>query len=328
MAGDLTTLDLYKQFAGVTTTDAARDARISAMISSVSQAIATYCARTFDLSTYRQWLDGTGRAYMQLPNWPVKSVFGICLTTRTAATIAYTGSGSWASVSVKGGVMTLFGTSSIGVETTTDIALSSYLTITLLAAYVNTLSGWSMTVQSGQGGGLALNIRDIAGARVTSTDSVDLDVPDDSYSVQVITEGNQTIGLDISGTGADSRLWSGAVQPYANPNWPVRSQQISVFPEGTCNVFAWYRAGYTMPSALSLGTVPADLVLTCNSIVKRAVELVALAADTHGSESIGDYSYTTHNLSTLKDSGANSPIASLVEQNAAALSPHRSMKVN
>jgi hypothetical protein len=203
-----------------------------------------------------------------------------------------------ATVSVRNETMYLDSISTAAAESDTAITLSGK-TMTTLEAAVEAVSGWTMDILSGFSTYPAVMIRPIAGSDALSTNGdIDLEVADDDpIEVFIPEESNQVIE-----------------RPYG-----------SVFPCGHDNVFVWYKAGYTLPAGTTTlttpGTVPTDLTMTVNAMVKQVYETMKQQYGAMQSESFGgDYSYSIRN-------GAQAAIAAALKEHAAALTPHRSMKL-
>lgn len=68
---DLTTLATVKDEAGLTVTDATRDARLSRLITRRSEALADLCGRIFARQQYRETIAGPGGLEMRLTHYPI-----------------------------------------------------------------------------------------------------------------------------------------------------------------------------------------------------------------------------------------------------------------
>lgn len=269
MANELTTLFLFRQHAGLSA-DATRDALLERLITDVSAAIGSACNRTFGATTYKAWIDGTGEWYLRLPQWPVTNIYQICTDTDTACTIEYTGSGEYADLSFDGTTVTLHSVGTDGVETTSTLAVATYKTVTTLAAAIAAVSGWSATVETDMGTFPSALIRPIMAADVLTTSSYDLEVPTDPVA---------------------------GVRLAQDTNRLVEAEDLETWPEGSQNVFVWYKAGYTLPvddgtheSLQTAGNVPGGLVLAANECVYDAWNATRLDGNV-SSESIGGHNY-------------------------------------
>jgi hypothetical protein len=261
MSIQLTTLVRVKEYARLQGTN--HDARLKTIIAAVSDEVQLFCNRTFALTTYRSWLDGSGTSQMLLPQFPVRALMGVSFETVSVMTVKNT-TATFATVSVMGGILTLWHIDTAGAETTTDITIASYQTISELAAQiVATGGGWTATAVTGETDSPSLLIKSTWGALALSP----------SYAT-----------LEIPGTADDS------VELVPDSERLIRS--FSGFPKGRSNVFAYYKAGYTLPTEQDVaGNLPDGLML----IVARIVMDVFNSGGQNGaysSESIGDHSWT------------------------------------
>lgn len=299
MAVNLTTRYLYKLHAGITATS--QNTLIDYLIDQVSEAIAAYCGRTFEATTYKRWLDGAGTDVIVVPQCPITNVYGVTADIKDVGEIKFAGAGTWASVSVKDGVMTLDSINNSAVESSTNITLASNATMSALETAVEAVSGWQVAIDSGEENDPSTLLRPFIGAWALDPDDVDLELPDETSFVRIRPEGNQSI-VSEGGT----------------------------FPSGTGNVFVWYKAGYTLPAPkasdlapTTAGNVPGDLTLICNEIIKVVLDMTASSA-VMGSERIGNYSYT-------KASGGGSTAAAIsnaLGDQSSVLYPHRSVRIH
>ena len=141
MAVNLTTRYLFKLSAGITGTG--DDDLIDYLITWVSEAIAHRCGgRTFEDTTYKTWVDGTGTNALTLPNWPINNVYAVSMSTKDVGEITFTG-GTFATVELRDGNMELMSVDTAGAETNTEIALATYPIMSDLATQVATVSGWT-----------------------------------------------------------------------------------------------------------------------------------------------------------------------------------------
>ena len=296
MAKNLTTRYLYKLFAGISGTT--QDASIDALIDPVSEAIAKFCKRTFELTTYKEWFDGTGTAYLLLPQYPITATYGVSLSRKCVGTLSFAG-GSWASVTVLNGVLTLQSISTAGAETTTPLTLATYPTIALLEAAVEAVSGWSFSTQSGESTSFSELIKPVFGEWALDPDDADLEIPDESDRIRVEPESNQS--LRVIGR--------------------------HVFTLGSSNIFVWYKAGYTLPvddsghTGLDTdGNVPDDLTMACNQALKTVLDGVQVDSNMK-SEKFTNYAYS------LQDMKGTSAIDSAVMSQSSLLTKHQSMRL-
>lgn len=71
----LTTLDQFKDFLGLTSTD--EDAQLRAILDSVEQAVESWCRRKFKSATYTEYHDGHGQKLLILEHRPLTEITGV-----------------------------------------------------------------------------------------------------------------------------------------------------------------------------------------------------------------------------------------------------------
>ncbi len=311
MAKNLTTSHLFREFAQIKSCTDEQRKLIDRLVVAVSERIANYCGRVFEATTYFAWVNGTGTNFLNLPNFPLINVWEVSLTSQSAFTAKFTG-GSRASVSVHGGSIHLQSIhETTGVVTDTAIVLSSYKTVTLLIAQINTVSGWTATVYGSMGNQPAEAIKPLHAEWALDPNFAAIEVPDqvssDDIAYNLETDG--VLELEIGWDYLNSR------------------RSLTVWPSGTNNLFIHYKAGYTLPvddvageSLTSNGDVPEDLTLTANTIIKAVYESTAQRVGALKSEKTKNYSYT------MGDS-AHAIIDKAIRDNRAGLLNHRSMKI-
>lgn len=268
MAVNLTTRFLFKQHAGITGT--ANDAVIDALIDDVSALIADVCDRVFELTTYKQWLDGSGGQTMLLPQWPITVIHKVTSDTDDVLDVKFQGDGTHADVTVDATNCTLHHVDNSGDEQSTALALATYKTVATLATAIDAVSGWTTVTRGGHDNEPTLFLMPVYGADALSPDYPTLEVPDDSYNVRIVSETDRLIERTAG----------------------------FAFPCGRSNVFAWYKAGYTLPvdnaehtALATAGNVPKGLTLLVNQAIFDVYSARAHDAAMK-SEKIGDYSYT------------------------------------
>lgn len=297
MAKNLTTRYLFKQYAKITaTTD---DSLIDVLINQCSQAIAAYCDRVFEATTYRAWLDGTGASYIMVPQWPVTRLYSASLSTVAVCKVENT-SAKWANVIVKDGSLYLNSTDGTGAEATEiEAAFATYKDIDALATYISAQTGWSATVETSQGDWSTQLIKPLSGRFAANSKWAELEVADEPEDVRMGANTNQRVEI---------------ISPYC-------------FPMGRENVFVWYKAGYTLPAPLASndapttdGNVPDDLTMACNQVVKAVLDGLGQKIGAMKSEKFDNYSYA------VGDAGTAIMKQAIVDQ-AAVLIHHKSGKL-
>jgi hypothetical protein len=115
------------------------------------QAIQNYCGRDFDLTTYREWLDGTGERYLNLPQWPIVNLYMVSNDIDDALTVANTSTDAtelFCAVQEDTMTLTIYGGANAGSDTLT---LSTYASMALLVAAIIALGqNWTATVRTEQ----------------------------------------------------------------------------------------------------------------------------------------------------------------------------------
>lgn len=264
---NLTTKIKVKTFMGLDCTDTSVDPRLDLIINGVSSQVAQICDRTFKLTAYKLWLDGSGRNHLRLPHYPITALYGVSIDVVGVGTAQYTGSGAFASAQFNDNAetFTLVDISSSGAETIKDIDTSG-MTIAELSTSINAQSNWSWSTQDSMSAFLASHIKPFVGQAKSPSDA-------DFYSA------------DIQNM-MDSRLSAEAED--------VIESRLSGFPMGNSNVWVWFKAGYTLPtesSGVDGGSVPQGLENVVNMIV-RDVFRASCKDGSLKSEKLGDYSYT------------------------------------
>lgn len=304
---DLTTRYLAKLYAGITGTS--QDDLIDRMISDVSAAVEEFCDRSFELTEYRVWLDGTGSHYLTLPNWPITRIYAVGCNVEQFLTIENT-TAKLATVRVPQAVdqLELFSQDTSGDATDATVGFATYKTIDTLVAQINTLTGWAATTFSTRGESSSLLLRPTAGEDATSTYQVQLYGFDESSRMRIAADGERQL---VSQSGA--------------------------FKSGPEKVFVWYKAGYTLPvdngdhsGLTTAGNLPGGLVAAVNQAIKDIV-LNSTANTTMESEKIKNYSYkrgsASGNITAGSTSPASSGVAAAIQANKAAFEPYRNLGI-
>lgn len=306
---DLTTQFLYRTAFKKTAPTSGNDNSLAQWITAVSDAVERECDRTFSVTTYKKWLDGSGTGNIVLPDYPVNSVFGISICTSNAMEVTNT-TAKHASISTELTGIRLYSISTLGVETDTLVLYSAYPIISSLAAAISAVSGWSATVLSGMGDEPSILIKPYLQGMCVSPDTYDIEVASEFEPVRIRSESDRVIERTFSG---DASIW-----------YPATLQaQGAIFPEGRSNIFVWYKAGYTLyvdnaqhNGFATTGTLPASLIHIVNTIVKGVEDAVTLNLGGVSSENIGDYSYS------LDPAGA-AILQKLIDDHSAVLTPFK-----
>jgi len=296
MAENLTTMYWFKYHANIALTTTTDDTLIPKLIEEVSAAMGKRCARVWTNTERRLWLDGTGRDFITVPDFPITRILGVSIQTVNALKITNT-TAQWASVAVRDGTMYLNSVNTSGTAASEiEIAFSSYKTISTLATQIDAQTGWDATVESNMGNWSTQLIRPVDCSWSADGGYARLEIADLPSPARVRSESNQQIEL------ADS--------PDAVRGLPLRR----TFPPGTSNIMVWYKAGYTLPSPYNTntapttaGNVPDDLTLLCNNITKSVYETTKQKTGAMKSEKFDNYSYT------MGDGSSRAIIAQAIE---------------
>lgn len=258
---NLTTTARFKTYAGIS--GSGQDALVDALLPQVSEQIAQYLRRDLEATTYRSWLDGTGGPLLRLTQWPILTMYQMSIGAQTVGRIwREADTASRATVSFDGATLLLAAISTAGVDSLEEIAVASYKTLSSLETTVEAKTSWMMELDSSDyGQEPSLQMNPIRAQAALFPDRADIQIPNDPEPVQVSSE--DTIDRPDGG----------------------------LFPIGIGNVFVWYKAGYTLPTDDSAGTLPAGLELIVQQILMDVMGSVSKNSNLQ-SESLGDYSYS------------------------------------
>ena len=271
----ITSLQATKRYLRLTTTD--DDRLLTELLDAATSRIAQFCQRTFVEKTYKQFISGSGRGTLSLPNYPVTAIRRIGWDREDALSIsASTASDLRATVEVQDDQIVLKRWDSSGSATTSTLTFAANPTTSSMATAITSLTGWSATAIATvlcdelmrQGGQDALS----NSAKVYYLKATDAD-----YRVD-----EETGRVDLLSAQSESQ-W-----------YPFDPNALS-FPRGSNNIFVDYTAGYVQFTG-----VP-------QALQEIAWELVA--SDYHGgkhdptvaSESLDGYSYSTRGAIELRD---------------------------
>jgi len=248
------------------------DALIAVLLPQVSDQVQRYLRRGLELTTRKAWLDGQGGPILRLENWPVLAVHQVSIGRATVARIENTSTATRATVSFDGVNLVLLSVSNAGVESITELPVAMYKVMSTLKTAVDAVSGWSMTLSSADyANEPTAHLRPIYAQDALSSSTADLEVPDDYEAVKTISDD-----CLVRADGGD-------------------------FPLGDKNIFVWYKAGYTLPTDGSDGTMPPGLELLVMQILQDVISGRGRSADLQ-SESLGDYSYSRGQIASVIES--------------------------
>jgi hypothetical protein len=302
---DLTTSARFKTYAGITGT--AQDTLIGQLITEVSAAIEQYLRRTLVSTTYKSWLDGTGSPLLRLKQWPVTAIYQVSISSSSVGYVYNSSSTvSRASVSFDGTNLSLAEMSTAGVQTISDLPVATSKVLSTLKTAIEAKSGWNCTLNSSEYEGEPSSLlRPIYGQDAFDSVYADLYLPDDPDPVKLVTED------------AIELVYDRAFMPQDVFPSTLRSPLGCGFPTGTANIFAWFKAGYTLPTDDSVGTMPGGLLLLVHQITQDVLSSTKLNSNLQ-SESIGGYSYSLR-------ATADGAVASAIENRKRELNQYRSV---
>jgi hypothetical protein len=255
-ANQYVSLARTKRYLGIPAATTTYDDRINDLIPAACRLIDNWCdvdPEGFATATGTAYYNGRGNNYLPLRRFPVTSSAKVRVAQTALQILNTSSTNHQAYASVDSGVLTLTRVAS-GVSAASTLTLSSYATITLLAAAINAVgSGWSASVpDTNLGGYPASDLRNTQGFKDAKDDTAELEV----YAPYL---------SGCTRTNPDT----GTVWGY--------------FPCGYQNIQVTYTAGYT--------TIPDDLATAAAALAaalfRRSDHDTSLK-----SEKIGDYSYT------------------------------------
>jgi len=286
----LTTKEKFKAYAGLTGTTN-NDEKLDLIIPGISEQISQRCRRNFELTTYKQWMDGSGSNFLRLPQYPIVNLYRVSTTTKSVMDVEFSG-GTSASISVTSTGVVLHSLSNTGVETETEILFADEATIGDLAVAIDAVTGWSVEIEPGESEEGSVLLRPFVGQWALNPDDATLTVPDDGFGAQIAYDTEAMI---------ESRGFHG-------------------FPKGRSNIFVWYKAGYTLPTdgaGIESGNVPEGLELATNKMVRALLDATKHDASLE-SERIGNYSYKL--ASSIV--GGSAAVVNIIDQHMAELQPY------
>lgn len=193
---------------------------VTNIINAVEVWVKNYCSQTFESTTYRERVNGSGTNELYLDHYPIIALYRLSMDTVDGITVKNTNTTGHASVSVNSTAVVLY---KDGTVNTLDYA--TYTTLTLMVAAINALSGWSATLADSNYGDYPVTcLLEQYGLQCINNREVQLQIPDDGES-------------DFEIYPNEGRIFS-----YYG------------FPEGYRNIYVEYIAGYaTIPEDLKLG---------------------------------------------------------------------------
>ncbi len=211
----LTSLANIKGYLGISGTD--DDDLLTRLINSSTFAIEAYCNRKFKSRAYTmERQDGNGQGIFYVKNYPIVSIERIATSTAGALQVQCTDTDAYsATVSIIRSADPLPANTAMRLsihggtnDGDTDLAFSTYTTLTTLTAQINATTGWSATVIGDYGKWASTELITIGASEALSIKT--LEVPDtrlDTYSYDErdgsvrwsTVEGYRNIYIDYNG---------------------------------------------------------------------------------------------------------------------------------
>ena len=257
----LTTVDEVKTYMG--STSSTDDTLIETLVNNVSDQIEKWCDRVFVSQTVTEFLDARGTRTIGVSQTPIVNVDLVATGARNSITIdSSVSSDLVATVAIEETQARLYRMQSDGTQTTVTLAFSSYPTTALLAAQINSTTGYNAT---GSFNAPCYSLHRMGGRDTVETTAI-LTCASDAESDYRVDYSRGLIHL-------------------RDDNFPrfQGTNHNSHFPNSFQGIFVRYTGGYT--------TLP-------NALVQAAFVLIAQAYQGRdrdrslASENIGDYSYT------------------------------------
>ena len=192
---------------------------VTNILNAVEVWVKSYCNQTFESTTYRERVDGSGTQELFLDHYPIIALYRLSIDTIDGVRVKNTNTTGHASVSVNSTAVTLYKDGTVN-----TLALATYSTLTLLVAAINALSGWSASLaDSDYGAYPSTCLLEQYGLQCINNREAPLQIPDEGESDFEIYPDEGRIHLHFG------------------------------FPEGHRNIYIEYIAGYaTIPEDLKL----------------------------------------------------------------------------
>lgn len=211
----------------------------------VEKWVIEYCRRTFDSTSRTQFYDGTGDEWLYLKEYPITTISRVSIGRENAVKIKNTSDDATrATVSISSTTMTLIVTGGSNAGTNT-ITLTSFATLTLLIAQINTL-----------GGGWEAELDDSDLGSISSSELVPV------------------MGKHVGARPGETAAWEYLEipeEPTTEFDYDEESGELYYaggFGKGRNNVCVTYTAGYsTMPDDLKLA-----VMISCKALYRAHQE--------------------------------------------------------
>ncbi len=285
---DLVTNAYADQFLAILPLSPAQLSAVPALITAASNAIQSWCNRTFAQATYIEECPVELNGTIRVKNPPVNQILRVQAQPTVALTVTNPSTGvqiarcyftvtgdAVAGQTITG--ITLVSVSS-GVSTTTPIVYTANETISALATAINLVSGWQATADTSLGLWPVTEL--IEGLIAQGASQADQGA---SFSVYGVDLSNVRFHPDDGQlTGI---IWTGGQYAGYGPQWGPDWQQM----DSGVDAGAWGRVKVTYNGGFA--TIPAQIQLACVELIKQ--QLTRLNTDlTLESETAGQYSYT------------------------------------
>jgi len=256
----LSTIANLKLYLGSTS---ASDAYLTTILTAASSAIAKFCGRDFESTSYLEQYDGDGSSELHVDNYPIISVSMLSLGKISAFEIINTSSDAYnASVSVNSTSMVLVVSGGANAGSST-LTLATYTSMTTLIAAIAALNkGWGVLANTSLSAWSATELLPMSGSSCFNR-----------YASVYLPDTPETDFSEDAKAGI-IKLWG---------HYPVGFQNITVK----------YTGGYA--------TIPPDLEQICIELAKSYLDSASQNAALQ-SESIGGYSYSAKTTSGIPDS--------------------------
>ena len=244
------------------------------IIDETNNLIEKKCGRTFETTTYREWIRGSGTPYIVLNNYPVTRIYHCAASAVDLFTVEGTGF-EVATVSSNNSSLVLTSIATTGTSTENVFNYSTYANVSSLVTAIDAVSGWDAETLSNYSDSLTASIRPVD-SEWALDEKAYMRGPYLGISVRLCEDSDSIIesigGGDFVG-----------------------------------NIYIHYVAGYTLPECddsggtLSTeGNVPEGLTRVANEIILDTLRQRNEDSNMK-SENMGDYSYTRDGISSCVD---------------------------
>jgi hypothetical protein len=259
------------------------------------------------------WLDGTGKDFQSLPNWPVVTIYNCGLYPLDVLTVMRANV-EVATVITKLDRITLYSIAN-GVVSEKDYKFTDFPTFDTMAAAM-CADGWTANVLGVYGPWASAYTRPNQSCPADAPEFYGIQIVGQTFPVRLKAQTTHIIErVGMADLGFKRTLWQGGLERIGP----------AAFPEGRSNIFVHYRAGYVCPIDDAGGTsvsnaadvnLPSELTLVANILTKAMLDASLQDMGAVQSENLGDYSYT------LAEGGRGIG-AKVIAENSALLLKHK-----